>query len=90
MSPTTDDMRGSTEPIAVTVPQARRLSGLGYTTIWRLIREGTLATVRIGRRRLVLFDSLRRLLSPDVAGSAPRLRRRGRPRKAAAQIEVTG
>jgi excisionase family DNA binding protein len=52
----------SLEPLAVTVRQACEASNLGPTTIWKLIGTGALATVRIGRRRLVLYASLKALL----------------------------
>ena len=69
-------------PLTVTIPVARRQSGLGTTTIWKLIGEGTLATVRVGRRRLIVYQSLLRLLTPENGtGSPPAPRRRGRPRK---------
>jgi hypothetical protein len=72
----------SAPPITITIGVARRLSGLGYTTIWKLIGEGTLQTVHVGRRRLILYDSLLRLLTPaNNAACAPPRRRRGRPRK---------
>jgi hypothetical protein len=52
------------QPITVTVATARKLSGLGSTTIWALIKAGRLQTVRIGRRRLVIFGSLEKMLAP--------------------------
>jgi excisionase family DNA binding protein len=55
------------KPLAVTVPTARKISGLGNTTVWRLIAEKRLVTVRIGRRVLVTYDSLQNLLSPKAA-----------------------
>jgi hypothetical protein len=73
-----------TQPIAVTVNTACRLGGFGPTTCWRLIADGTLQTVCIGRRRLVLYNSLVRLLTPST--EAPR-RKRGRPRKAERQAQ---
>ena len=67
------------KPITVTVATAKRLSGLGATTIWALIKDQTLETVHVGRRTLITFRSLEVLLAP---GSQPRPRRqRGRPRK---------
>jgi hypothetical protein len=78
----------SARPIAVTVSTACRLAGFGPTTCWRLIADGTLQTVRIGRRRLVLYHSLVRLLTPDDRSTAPP-RRRGRPRKAEQQAQHT-
>jgi excisionase family DNA binding protein len=52
------------KPITVTVATAKRLSGLGNTTIWSLIKAGKLEAVRIGRRTLVTFSSLEALLAP--------------------------
>lgn len=69
------------DPLTISVAEAKRLSGLGHTKLWELIGNGTLKTVCVGRRRLVIFASLFRLLTP---GEQPRPRRRGRPRKAPA------
>ena len=55
----------SQKPITVTIPTTRQISGLGNTTVWKLIAEKKLATVRVGKRRLVLYDSLERLLTPS-------------------------
>jgi hypothetical protein len=54
------------KPLAVTIPTARKISGLGNTTIWKLIGEKRLVTVKIGRRRLVTYSSLEKLLTPPV------------------------
>jgi hypothetical protein len=54
-----------TEPITVTVATAKELSGLGTTKIWALIREGKLKVVRVGRRTLVVFTSLKAVLAPE-------------------------
>ena len=67
-------------PLAVTFAQARRISALGLTTLWRLARERQIETVRIGRRTLITYRSLARLLLPDPTDT-PQPRRRGRPRK---------
>jgi hypothetical protein len=69
-------------PITVTIATAGKILGLGATTIWARVGDGTLATVQVGRRRLIVYDSLLRLLTPTcdaVSTTAPR--RRGRPRK---------
>jgi excisionase family DNA binding protein len=68
------------KPLSVTVATARNLSGLGNTTIWALIKDGRLATVHVGRRTLITFASLERLLTPSSTAPPPP-RRRGRPRK---------
>jgi excisionase family DNA binding protein len=52
----------STKPISVTVKTAREITGLGNTTIYELIKRGELKTVSIGRRRLILYDSLESLI----------------------------
>jgi len=75
-----DSASGFVRPITVTIAHAREITGLGNTTLWKLIGEKKLQTVRVGRRRLVLYDSLRALLAPS-SDSRPQSRRRGRPRK---------
>jgi excisionase family DNA binding protein len=56
----------NTTPITVTVPHARELSGLGHTKIWEMISSGKLEAVRVGRRRLVVYASLEKLLRPTM------------------------
>jgi hypothetical protein len=87
--------RDGREPITITVPETKRLSGLGHTKLWELIGDGTLETVSVGRRRLVIYASLCKLLTPETSGhDGPRFdqktagqslqqprRRRGRPGK---------
>jgi hypothetical protein len=50
------------KPLAVTVPAARQITGLGNTTIWALIKEGKLQTARAGGRTLVIYKSIEELL----------------------------
>lgn len=69
------------KPLAVTVATARKLSGLGNTMIWARIKDRTLETVCVGRRRLILYGSLERMLSPKISDAAPQRRGRGRPHK---------
>jgi excisionase family DNA binding protein len=52
------------KPLTVTVATAKKISGLGNTTVWGLIKQGKLEAVRIGRRTLVTFRSLEALLAP--------------------------
>lgn len=68
------------KPLSVTLATAKKLSGLGNTTLWGLIKNQTLETVHVGRRRLITFASLERLLTPSSTPQA-QPRRRGRPRK---------
>jgi len=74
-----DGARGFAPPLTITIATARQITGLGNTTLWKLIGEKKLQTVRVGRRRLVVYDSLRALLAPS-SDTRPQPRRRGRPR----------
>jgi hypothetical protein len=69
-------------PLAVTLREARRISGLGYTTLWKLRKAGRLRSIKVSGvdRALIDFRSLQELLGQSVAEAQPQ-RRRGRPRK---------
>ena len=54
------------KPLTITIGTACKLSGLGNTKIWELIKTHKLKTVSIGRRRLIVFASLEHLLSPEA------------------------
>ncbi|MEG3083668.1 helix-turn-helix domain-containing protein [Sphingomonas sp. PB2P12] len=51
------------DPITVTIENAKTALGIGHTTIYRLIGEGRLQTVKLGRRTLVKTDSIRQLVA---------------------------
>jgi excisionase family DNA binding protein len=57
------EQEASQNPISVSVRTATRLSGLGRTRLYDAIGSGEIASVRIGRRRLISFESLRRFLT---------------------------
>jgi excisionase family DNA binding protein len=57
------------KPLTVTVEMARKISGLGNTTIWELIKNKKLESTNVGRRRLILYSSLENLLSPKAVDS---------------------
>jgi len=63
------------ERIACTIDEATAAGGFGRTKLYSLIKEGSLATVTVGRRRLVIVRSLIDLLQPAKsqlnAGLAP-------------------
>lgn len=50
------------KPLAVSFQTARQLSGLGLTTLWALAKAKRLELVRVGRRTLIKFASLEKLL----------------------------
>ena len=47
-------------PILLTTEAARRQLSCGKTTLFALIRDGSIETVKVGSRRRVIADSLRR------------------------------
>lgn len=49
--------------IAATINRACQLSGLGRSTIYELVKSGRLKSSTIGKRRLILLDSLREVLA---------------------------
>ena len=54
-------------PVTVTIPTAQRLSEIGRTKLYELINRGAIETVRIGKRRLVKFVSLKAFLEQGDA-----------------------
>lgn len=69
--------------ITVTFPIAKKVSGLGLTSLWKLAKEKRIEIVRVGRRTLITYRSLERLLLPEQT-ETQQPRRRGRPPKGAA------
>lgn len=67
-------MRDMNQPLAVTIPGAVSMTGLGRSRIYELIGTGTLEARKAGRRTLVMTDSLRAYLStlPPASVRAPR------------------
>jgi excisionase family DNA binding protein len=64
-------------PFTISVATFRKLSGLGNTKTYELIADGTLETILVGRKRLISYRSVERLLLPAPA-SADTPKRRGR------------
>lgn len=50
------------EPLTLSIKDASGLLGLGRTTIYRLIGDQDLETVKIGNRTLIKTESIKRLL----------------------------
>lgn len=59
------------EPLTTTIAGAIEMSGIGRTTIYRLIKSGELKSVAVGRRRLIVVASLRALLGIAGEPAAP-------------------
>jgi hypothetical protein len=51
------------EPIAVTIPQAVRISGLSRSEIYRRLAAGDIEAIKSGTRTLILLDSIKRYLA---------------------------
>ena len=51
------------EPLAVRIPDAVRMTGIGRSKLYELIASGELETIKIGRCTLVTIDALKALLA---------------------------
>jgi excisionase family DNA binding protein len=49
------------KPVWVTPNEAVRLTGIGRTLIYRLIRDRTLKSIKLGGKRLISFASIQDL-----------------------------
>jgi hypothetical protein len=56
--------------ITATIPEFRRLSGIGRSRIYELLDGGELESIHLGARRLIVIDSYRRLLTKLQAAEA--------------------
>lgn len=53
------------EPLALSINDTAKTLSLGRTSIYALIRDGRLETVKLGRRTLIKAASVRRLLGGE-------------------------
>jgi hypothetical protein len=60
-----------TNAITCTIAAFVDLSGLGRSRIYELIDEGVIETIVIGKKRLVVLDSYRRLIDAQRTAAAP-------------------
>jgi excisionase family DNA binding protein len=51
------------EPIAVRIPEACRLTGIGRSKLYELIQAGEIGTIKVGRMTLVPVNGLRDFLT---------------------------
>ena len=70
-SPLSDPSEGQArlplEPLTVRIPVAIRLTGIGRSKLYELIKSGDVETVKIGTATLVTMASLRRLVERGSA-----------------------
>ena len=55
------------KPVSATIIDTCHVTGLGRTKVYELINEGKLKTCVIGRRRLVLYESIEELINGAAA-----------------------
>ena len=51
------------EPIALSINDTAKLLSLGRTSVYAMIADGRLEAFRLGRRRLVRVESIKRLVA---------------------------
>lgn len=68
-------------PLTVNFKMATAISGLGPTTLWKLVGEGRLEVVHVGRRALIIFKSLERLLTTPETDDNERRKRSAAARR---------
>jgi len=54
--------QSQTEPLAVRIPEACRLTGIGRSKLYQMIADGYIETVKVGAITLVPMRTLRRLI----------------------------
>jgi hypothetical protein len=63
--------------ISLSIKDFCRISGMGESTAWAMIHRGALETIAIGRRRLILINSYRKLIEEQRAAPPKDARRNG-------------
>ncbi|HEY8032039.1 MAG TPA: helix-turn-helix domain-containing protein [Methylocella sp.] len=48
--------------LAISIDEAVKVSGLGRSSVYQLMNSGEIETAKIGKRRLVLVASLKKLI----------------------------
>ena len=93
--PMIDSASYVTKPIAVTVAEALRVSGIGKTRLYKHIKTKRVRVSKDGNRTLVIFEDLERLIADGIsaAGAEPEHlkksdKSRGRKRSGAATSEA--
>ena len=70
MSVNEDDQDNEDDPLAISIPQAARLLGIGRNQAYEAVRKHQLPSIQIGRRKLVPLSRLKRLLDGGQAKTA--------------------
>lgn len=56
------------DQVTTSVRGAAKALCIGRTTIYTLLRQGQLTAIKVGRRRLILIDSIARLIETRRTG----------------------
>ena len=51
--------------LTLTIAEALRATGLGRTTLYKLIGSGRVRRVKVGKRTLIRYDDLQKLVAPE-------------------------
>jgi excisionase family DNA binding protein len=65
--PDRQSRRHPPKPVSTTIDDCCDITGLGRTKVYQLISEGKLKAVAIGRRRLVVYSSIEKLIHGAAA-----------------------
>jgi excisionase family DNA binding protein len=57
--------------LTLTIREALRATGIGKTTLYKLIDHGKVRRVKIGKRTLVRYDDLQKLVASEAGMRAP-------------------
>lgn len=63
------DVQTKIKPIWITYEEAQRLTSLGRTTLWRLVKSGTVKSVSIGRAVRINRESLEEYMEREAQGA---------------------
>jgi excisionase family DNA binding protein len=72
--PTMETITSQASPLAVTIHEAVRVSGLSRSELYRRLADGKVRAVKSGSRTLILMDSLRAYVAslPAATFRAPK------------------
>jgi excisionase family DNA binding protein len=51
--------------LTLTIREALRATGIGKTTLYKLIDDGKVRRVKVGKRTLIVFEDLQKLVTPE-------------------------
>jgi excisionase family DNA binding protein len=66
------ERHGSVRPLSVRVREACRLTGIGRSKLYELIRAGEISTFKLGGMTLISTTELERFLAVQIDGSGQR------------------